>query len=379
MVAAVTGLMEIGEAIRRLGERTPEIVQRLYPAASIEKHRAFIGDVHGNPGRSMSISFEPDPKTKKRGNWRDWAADQGGDILDLVAIRQFNGDKKAALRWAKDFLGIQSAPDHIRNRVPPAPRGTKSLKPPKPKKEFREIAWRIWGVEALPDLTDTPVAHYLAERGIDIDAQPISGAIRYHPDCLDGETGVFYPAMVTAMAVPEPRKADNGTFKWFQQVHRTYLEQGPDGRWGKADLGLDKAGKRRSAKSVLGSGDGGYISISRGASGKRLKQAPLGDRVMICEGIEDALHLARAFPDWRVIAAATMGNMAALWLPETIRTIQVWADNDDKPDARAAFERVQDKIAEKWGDRDLSVVRVPDQFKDISDAVRGIAKPVRTG
>jgi len=121
-------------------------------------------------------------------------------------------------------------------------------------------------------------------------------------------------------------------------VHRTWLGQTPGGQWVKADL--------QNAKKVIGSFSGGCVRLWRGASGKALGMAPDDDVTVIAEGIETALSVAVACPEFRVLSAVSLSNMASVSLPDTLKDIIVAADNDSGNEkARRALEAALKKFA----------------------------------
>ena len=87
-------------------------------------------------------------------------------------------------------------------------------------------------------------------------------------------------------------------------LHRTYLENG-------------QKAPQREAKKVL----------SAGINGAAVRLFEPTEELAIAEGIETALaiHLSTGRPVW---AALNAGNMEKLWLPETVRRISIYADND---------------------------------------------------
>jgi len=161
----------------------------------------------------------------------------------------------------------------------------------------------MW-LAARADLAGTPVAHYLAARGIDLaelTRQP--GALRCHFDLFNRESGRSWPAMVAAIVGPDGRHA---------ATHCLWLAEDAGGISRKAPL--------RDQKMTLGSYAGGYIPLTRGASGKPLAHAPDGETVAIGEGIETCLSVAIASPELRVLAVLSLANMARLVLPEAVRS-----------------------------------------------------------
>jgi len=87
-------------------------------------------------------------------------------------------------------------------------------------------------------------------------------------------------------------------------LHRTYLKDG-------AKL------KAADAKKVL----------SAGINGAAVRLFEPTHELAVCEGIETgiALHLATAKPVWAGISA---GNLEKLWLPDSVRKVCIYADND---------------------------------------------------
>lgn len=184
----------------------------------------------------------------------------------------------------------------------------------------RESARGLW-MHALP-LRATPAEAYLRGRGIafeQIGGQGVAtypGAIRFHPECWCGERRAKGPAMVSAMMRVE------GGATVFAAAHRTYLER-VAGRWVKARID--------QPKMTLGAFNGAHIPLTKGAGGRVPLAQVAGDCVpMVSEGVEDGLSVACAMPARRVIAAATLGNIGALVLPDAIRTIEMIEQNDDE-------------------------------------------------
>jgi putative DNA primase/helicase len=61
--------------------RLESVLRHLFPAGEIRGERFTIGDVLGNPGRSLEVVLDGD----KAGLWTDRATGEGGDIFDLIA------------------------------------------------------------------------------------------------------------------------------------------------------------------------------------------------------------------------------------------------------------------------------------------------------
>lgn len=294
--------IDIRDVARGLAQHIEALAGEIFPAGRNDRHAGqwCIGSLAGEPGQSLRIEL----RGEKQGLWCEHADGTGGDALDLVAQVLCRGDRAEARRWGIQWLGLSE--DERQARRPPAP----PPKPPESDDEKRQRAHGRW-LSASPHLRGTPAADYLLGRGIDLarlGRQP--GALRYHAELWT--EGRHWPAMVALIQDGAGRPIG---------CHRTFLARDQAGRWGKAPIG-------GGAKKVLGLHTGGMIPLWRGASGVPIRQAPEGDRVIICEGIEDGLTLALAAPDYRVLACVTIGNMQHLVLPPAIREVLIAGDND---------------------------------------------------
>lgn len=103
----------------RLLERLPEALAWLFPNGKIRGRQFVIGDLQGNPGKSLVVELEG----PKAGMWIDFATGESGDIFDLWAAshgldshRQFPDLVRKIARWLGD--------------APPATVTSPSRKPP---------------------------------------------------------------------------------------------------------------------------------------------------------------------------------------------------------------------------------------------------------
>lgn len=180
----------------------------------------------------------------------------------------------------------------------PAPRVHRSGEPDP--NQMKKLAKRLWD-EARPIAAGDEVDRYLRNRGLNLPEYP--QVLRFHPalgyfekDASGASKKVaVYPAMLACVQGIDGRVVS---------LHRTYLQGG-----------VKVPG--RDAKKLLSAGIGG--------AAVRLFHAT--EELAIAEGIETALavHLRTGKPVWAAISA---GNMEKVWIPETVRRLCVYADND---------------------------------------------------
>lgn len=174
-------------------------------------------------------------------------------------------------------------------------------KPGEPSAErMKDLAKRLWE-QAKPIARGDEVDCYLRNRGLQLSEYPRTlrchSALGYYEKDVSGRSRKVgeYPAMLACI-----QKADGHAVT----LHRTYVKDG------KKALG-------RQSKKVLASG----------ISGAAVRLFEPGDALAITEGIETALaiHLGTAQPVW---AALSAGNLEKVWIPDTVRRISIYADND---------------------------------------------------
>ena len=67
------------EALRAgLLDRLESVLLYLFPQGRIRGGKFYVGDVDGNAGKSLVVELEGD----RRGLWKDFASDEGGDDTD---------------------------------------------------------------------------------------------------------------------------------------------------------------------------------------------------------------------------------------------------------------------------------------------------------
>jgi putative DNA primase/helicase len=151
---------------------------------------------------------------------------------------------------------------------------------------------------------------YLASRGLPpgLMESITSDVIRFHPALSfhdsEGICRGDFPAMVAKVTDVSGQGVT---------LHRTYLDPyGPN----KLDLGSQESPKKLMTPRHPGA--------TKGAS---IKLAPAGSVLGVAEGIETALAVRAATgqPCWSCVSARGLEEVV---LPEQVRTVHVWADND---------------------------------------------------
>ncbi|PKO35876.1 MAG: zinc-binding protein [Betaproteobacteria bacterium HGW-Betaproteobacteria-7] len=263
------------------------------------------------------------------GNYHCRQCGPGGGFKLLQALQGI--DFNTALRDVERCLGMMPVMVPVRANEPSAER-------------MQKLAQRIWN-EAKPVTVGDEVDHYLTSRGVALPVYP--KALRFHPALgyyqkdADGKSHKVaeYPAMLACI---------QGEDGHAVTLHRTYLQDG-------AKLAVP------DAKKVLSSGING--------AAVRLFEAT--EDLGISEGIEKsiALYLATGRPFW---AGLNAGNLEKLWIPDSVRRVWIYADNDADGDfagQAGAFvlARRLKREAHRTGSREVQVFVPKDAGVDWSD------------
>jgi hypothetical protein len=341
--------VSIGDLAAMLADRVEVLCAELLPLGRREGHEYVEATrAQGGLGDSLRVHLRP----PRRGVWAHFAAgpDKSGDALDLVAYLKTGGDKAKAAAWARAWLGLDARdPRELeahRDRLERA-RKLQLEASEKAIQKSRDSAFALW-LNSMPLLKGTLADRYLEGRGISLarlGRQP--RVLRFHPAAWNAERQAKMPAMIA--------KIDGVNGKCVG-VHRTYLALQPDGSVTKAPL--------KDPKKTWGLYRGGCIRLWRGASGKALGDAPEGESVIVCEGIEDGLTLACAYPDRRILVAVSLSNMGSLELPPQIAEVVLCADNDENQAARDGLSRAIDHFL-KTGKR-VRLAMPPAGAKDVN-------------
>lgn len=332
-----------------LQDRVDQLVRELVPGGFM---RAGLYEAP-NPTRGdrKAGSFKIYMRGATAGKWVDYAGVNApfveggdrGDIIDLIAYIACGRDRKQAIAWAKDWLGLATLPMAERERLARLAQARKLAAVKKDNDERERRMRRAFDLflAARIGLQGTPAAVYLLNRGIDlVDVPGFNAAdIRFHAGLeytqgriyedvggrrVVAQPGPTLPAIISAIRV---RTGD------ITGIHITYLD-GED------------PGDRARAKIMLGAVAGGVIRIAHGREGlapedvKEQRHLAELAPTIICEGLEDGLTLAMAVPEARVWAATSLGNLGNVYLDHPcVGDVIVARDNDwQSPTAVAQFE-----------------------------------------
>lgn len=116
--------MDITEIKTQLAHDAESVARFLLPEGRRQGNEWRAGDTTGGEGKSLGVHLVG----AKAGVWQDFAAGEGGDLLDLYCAVK-GGSLSDALMWAKDWLGV----------IEPAfePRRVKSYRKPQRSAECR--------------------------------------------------------------------------------------------------------------------------------------------------------------------------------------------------------------------------------------------------
>lgn len=217
-----------------------------------------------------------------QGNYHCRKCGPGGGFKLLQACRGL--DFHAALCAVEKLVGVLP-PEPLANDAGP--------------ERMKKLVQRIWN-EARPVTLGDEVDRYLRGRGLTLETYPAT--LRFHPalgyyqkeGAAKARKVAEYPAMLAS--VQDAQGAVT--------LHRTYLQ---------AARKLDAP----DAKKVL----------SSGFAGATVRLAEATHELAVCEGIETgiAVALATVKPVWCALSA---GNLEKLWIPDSVRNVCIYGDND---------------------------------------------------
>ncbi|WP_327195955.1 toprim domain-containing protein [Novosphingobium capsulatum] len=354
----------VAEIEQLLRDNVASIARQCLPGGREEGGYFCAGDISGGKGGSLVVYL----KGAKQGLWRDYAADVGGDMLDLIEQTQGLAGKGAAVVLAKEWLGIDDGWAGRATQISPEERAARARRLAQ-MQERRQAETNAANAKAIKDarglylnratrpIAGTPAEAYLLGRNRVAVGGAWPGGLKFD-SVWQKDTRQKEPAMLAPVYLPSGD---------LVACHRTYLQPCPDRGWTK--LAVPKA------KLVLGRPWGGFIPISKGASGKSMGKMTADEAVYMAEGIEKCLAIREIRPEFRIVAGVSLGNMGAIVFPPHVRRLVIVADRDDNDDAVRALERAVAAQQSRIGD--VRLVFPPQPYKDIDewvDAARAQAR-----
>ena len=315
---------DIEDLTRELARNAESVCRHYLPAGRREGSYWLVGDLQNSPGRSLFVRLTgPASGPGAAGKWTDAATGEHGDLLDIIRERTGITRFPDLLTEARAHLGRpqprEPSPDVPRSRKSPS--GTP------------EAASRLFA--AAGPVAGSLAEVYLRNRGI---TQPVpSSALRFHPKCWYRDEAYPRPTPRPALiaAVTDGAGA-------LQGVHRTWLRSD----------GQDKAGLKVPRRAM------GHIL------GNAVRINPVGDILVVGEGIETILSIREACSRLPVWAALSSSHLGAVLLPEGLQRLYIACDRD--PAGQRAAERLLARAFEVG----IGVVVLEPQLGDFNDDLR---------
>ncbi|TYC51635.1 hypothetical protein FMN50_20355 [Rhodobacterales bacterium] len=316
------GRAEVLEIKQMLVARVEDVCRQLLPdGRRIGRTWKANNPVMDKPGQTPELNVYLSGIV---GSWKDFRSGDKGDIFTL--FQYVHGtDFAGAMRLAKDFLGLStmSAEDR-RNFQRQAKVAAEKNDAAAQRKEAakRREAEKLFLSGAVYGSGSPAEMHArrfdIETRGIDLDGieHLDKTTFRYLPDVeywplaewrRDPATRQFrkvkegprFPAIVSAM---------RGPLGQFIDHHVTFLDPLiPD----KAKLPPLPSGKPRSPRLMKCPNKGAVMRISHGPEGKPPEHSTEPHPLILTEGRETALHVARAVPQARVWACGSINGIGA--------------------------------------------------------------------
>lgn len=360
-----------------LQDRLAELLGRLLPGGHTNGGMYVVR----NPTREdrKAGSFMVWMHGAAKGGFKDYANGDKGDVIDLIAYaHNRTSDRKFALAWARDFLGLKIMDPKVRQAAIDAAKA-KALQAERQDKEdaLRKRLKAIAIFEAAKPLEGTPAERYFEQRHIPLHLIPNrENDQRFAPKLewwrgaewdVDArgqrrkvKPGPFFPAIVSAV-----RKANGDIIA----VHCVFLN-------------ADCTGKApvENPKLMFGAVAGGVIRLTRGPSNQTPEEAALSGRrdpLVIGEGWESCDSVAIVAPEARVWAATSLSNIAnvPVW-HGCVGSVIVAADNvrdDVSPAGRAQFEEQMERAMLALSAHDVPVTSIQAHggLNDFNDLIQG--------
>lgn len=370
-----TDLTPVPVIARMLADRMEALVAAL-GIQVVRRDRDDLVCLNTIRGEKNAGSFRITVSGPHAGSWRDFVDQDSlrGDALALISYVQTGraqpggrGAWRPAIEWAERWLGIGSAYEDrdVRRARQGAADGMaaqieagRQAREARARTEEQQIAQELrrlkarW-LKAAELAPGTDGWTYLTQaRGIDLTRLQAEGRL---PQAVRCEAAAFYrwqskdrpgpqvPTLISQLVHPQ---------RGFAGVHITFLAEGGRDKTTLTEQDLDPAapldaeGKpvRVAPRKMRPRGiAGAVIPVNRGASGLPMAEAirkGVRERIALTEGLEDALVASLAWPEMRIFAAGTLGQLGAFDPPpELCAELVVIGDNDASAANQATLRR----------------------------------------
>jgi len=289
-----------------LADRVEPLCWRMLPNGRPESGSWRVGSLGGERGGSLSISL-----MRKPGLWLDHATGEGGDALDLVKA-VLGVDMSEALRWSRQWLGIEQGPTNASWRPPLDDEARRRRDAERAAREATEDAKRrklaLGLFEQADDAHGTDAERYLNARKLELPEG--ADVIRFHRRCVfrPGERVPCMVALIRHNQTDEP-----------VGIQRTKL---PPAGWVRG---------MKMERLNLGPTSAGSIKIDC--------DADVLHGLAIAEGLETALagRTLGYRPVWATGGKGTIRRFPVL--PEPVQSLSVHWEPDAADDVRECVER----------------------------------------
>lgn len=259
-----------------LVESLPELLSVLFPDRPLRRNGAEY-----RIGRNGSVAF-----CAIRGCFYCHETGQSGDVLDLIAYA-LRTDIRCSIAWARSWLGGELHAITQRAATPIRPKETSTQ---------REKVLPLW--RPSKPLPGTLAEEYLRKRrGLSL-LQWLDD-LRFLENCYNFTAQVSYPALLAAI---------RNLAGEIIAVHCTFLNP----------ITCDKiSGDGIKSRLIFGGCKGGAVKFPGSHP----------ERLVLAEGVEDALTLHQALPH-PVWATLGTSGLRSVMLPDTAQDILIAADRD---------------------------------------------------
>lgn len=325
-----------GQRLKELLKRQAEQIALTYLGEPTSRNTSRLR--YGRSGK-LSVTLSG----AHEGEWYDFSQNVGGDMLSLISYRTGLTDFMALAEEASRFIGGQLP---MKNDVNfQAKKFTSTA--PVINNEAKALDERIKKVQIMVKQS-VPIKGTLAERYLR-EHRGISGSLdsdnlSYHPNLRNWMTGTVHPALIVTA------KNLQGEIVGLQA---TFLDT------------------ETAKKAVLGAN----TKLSRGLTGEGalVHQGKQGGAMAYAEGLETALSVAEAHPEWHVHLTFGVANFTKVAMKAESQAVVICADNDGFDSGTAiSVEKAIHNLAEKGKDVYVAMPTKPEHIEkyDFNDLLK---------